>query len=428
LNPDPTNPTQTIRAFHRRGGELHAEEVALGRIAERFGTPCYVYSAGSLRERYRRLRSAFVEAFAPLEPIVAFSVKACPSLGVLGLLAKEGAAFDVVSGGELLRVARAGGDPRSVIFAGVGKTNEELELALEADVFQINLESEGELARLDAIAERRGARARAALRVNPELDPKTHRHLATGAKHSKFGIPLEEAARVLADARRFASVEIVGLHVHLGSMLRDPQLYADALDRLDPLVRAFPNHRPSTLDIGGGLAIPVGDEPELEPRRLAEALAPRVRAIGAQPILEPGRWIAAPSGALLATVLDRKRSGGHTILVTDAGMNDLIRPALYDAVHPVESLVSRGESQGSEIVDVVGPVCESGDVLAKRARIPTLSAGDRIAILDAGAYGFSMASNYNSRPRAAEVLVDGSEARLIRRRESFDDLLRGEST
>jgi diaminopimelate decarboxylase len=191
-------------------------------------------------------------------------------------------------------------------------------------------------------------------------------------------------------------------------------------------VAAFPNHRPRTLDLGGGLAIAEGREPELEPARLAEALAPRVIAIGARPIFEPGRWIAAPSGALVATILDRKRSGDRTILVADAGMNDLIRPALYDAVHPVECLLSR-ESQSSETVDVVGPVCESGDVLARRVRIPTMSAGERIAILDAGAYGFSMASSYNSRPRAAEVLVAGSEARLIRRREEFDDLVRGES-
>jgi diaminopimelate decarboxylase len=405
---------------------LCVDDLPLERVATAAGTPCYVYSARSLRDRYRSLRDAFSAAFAPLDPIVAFSVKACPSLGVLAVLAREGAAFDVVSGGELLRVARAGGETRRVIFAGVGKTDEELRLALESQVFQINVESEGELDRLDAVARAHGSRARAALRVNPGLDPRTHRHLATGAKQSKFGIPLEEAKRVLAAGARRPHVDLVGLHVHLGSMLRETQLYAEALERLEPLLALFPNHRPETLDLGGGLAIAVGTEGELTPEALAAALAPRVGAIGARPILEPGRWIAAPSGALVATVLDRKQSGGRTILVVDAAMNDLLRPALYDAVHPVEAL-GAGESQEKETVDVVGPVCESGDVLARQVSIPTLRPGDRIAILDAGAYGFSMASNYNSRTRAPEILVEGGEARVIRRRESFDDLVRGES-
>lgn len=414
-----------LRFSRRESGRLFAEDLALSVLAARHGTPLFVYSANSFRDRYRRLRDDLASALAPLTPLVAFSVKACPSLGILSLLASEGSSFDVVSAGELWRVARAGGDPRRVIFAGVGKTDPELDFALEADVFQINVESAGELSRLDALARQRSVRARVALRVNPELDPQTHRHLATGSRASKFGIPIGQVASILETIRRFPSVDVVGLHVHLGSMLRDPNLYGSALALLVELAGRVPGWRPRTLDLGGGFAVRVGGEAELEPGRVAAALAPNLLALGCTPIFEPGRWIAAPSGLLLARVLDRKRSGGKTLVVVDAGMNDLLRPALYDAVHPIES-VERAD-QANELVDVVGPVCESGDFLGRDVRLPALRVGDLVAVRDAGAYGFSMASNYNSRPRPAEVLVDGEVARVIRRRESFDDLVRGES-
>jgi diaminopimelate decarboxylase len=411
--------------FRRSGGELRAESVALTELADRFGTPLYVYSAGSFRGRFRQLRDAFARALAPLEPLVAYSVKACSSLGILGLLAREGAAFDVVSGGEVLRVVRAGGDPGRIIFAGVGKTDGELELALEAGVLQVNVESEGELDRLDKIARRRGTRARAALRVNPELDPRTHRHLATGKRASKFGVPVSTAAAILEKRRAFANVRIAGLHVHAGSMLSDAELYVEAIGALAPLVALFGKGELETLDIGGGLAIAAGSEPGLSPETLAGAVAPKILEIGARPILEPGRWIAAPSGLLLTRVLDVKHSGGRLIAVVDAGMNDLIRPALYDAKHPVEAVLDGGGGS-AESIDLVGPVCESGDTLARQVDVRGAHPGALLAILDAGAYGFSMASNYNSRPRPAEILVDGAAAHCIRDRETLDDLMRGE--
>lgn len=343
---------------------------------------------------------------------------------MLSLLAREGSAFDVVSGGELMRVLRAGGEAARVIFAGVGKRDDELDLAIEAGVLQINVESEGELRRLDRIAAARGVRVRAALRVNPGIDPETHRHLATGAATSKFGVPVEDARALLREAARLASVDVAGVHVHLGSMIRTTRPYLDALERLEPLLVDL-GERLSTLDLGGGLAIGSGDAPGLDPAALGEALAPRLRAIGARPIFEPGRWIAAPSGVLLTRVLDRKRVGDRWIVIVDAGMNDLLRPALYDAVHPVEA-VAAGDGT-VEVVDVAGPVCESGDVLARGVRLPSVRPGDLLAVLDAGAYGFSMASSYNSRPRPPEVMADHGELRVVRRRESFDDLVRGEA-
>ncbi len=411
--------------FVRIGGVLSAESVALTAIAESCGTPAYVYSAASFRSRFGSLRDAFRDALPGLEPLVAFSVKACPSLAILALLAREGAGFDVVSGGELRRVIRAGGGPNRTIFAGVGKTDEELDLAVDREVLQVNVESAPELARLDAIAVRRGQRARAALRVNPGVDPRTHPHLATSAPESKFGLSVEDARSVLRDASRLAAVDLVGLHVHLGSMLRDANLWTEALDRIAPLVDLFPGGKLGTIDIGGGLAVRVGDDPDLAPGALAGALAPRLRSLGARPILEPGRWIAAPSGLLLTRVLHEKRAGGRRIVVVDAGMNDLLRPALYDAPHDVEPVIDPGVAS-MEPADVAGPVCESGDFLARGVRLPPLAPRDLLAVRDAGAYGFSMASNYNSRPRPPEILVDGARHRTIRDRETFDDLVRGE--
>lgn len=412
-------------AFVRNAaGSLACESTELRALAERHGTPLYVYSAASFRSRYRRLAAACREHLAGLEPIVAYSVKACSSLGILRRLAVEGCGFDVVSGGELLRVARAGGDLGKTILAGVGKTDAELELALEARVFQINVESAGELARLDAVARRRGVRARAALRVNPAIDPKTHPHLATSAPTSKFGLELDEARAALAAPERFPQVELVGLHLHLGSMLRDAHLWEEAFEKIAPLLALFPGGRPKTLDVGGGIAIGVGSDPELAPEKWLSRIAPLLRRVGARPILEPGRWIAAPSGALLTRVLDVKNAGGRRIVVVDAAMNDLIRPALYGAVHPIEQ-AARVE-RAPRAVDVVGPVCESGDFLGKNITLPDPQPGDLLAILDAGAYGFSMASTYNSRPRAAEVLVEEGGDVLLRRRETFDDVVRGE--
>lgn len=416
-----------MRSGATQAGDWSMDGAGIEALAADFGTPLYVYSSAALRNRFQLLRDSFSAALAPLDPIIAFSVKACPSIGILSLLAGEGCAFDVVSGGELLRVARAGGDLRRVIFAGVGKRDDELDLALDAGVLQINVESAGELLRLDGIAQKRGVKARAALRVNPGVDGQTHRHLTTGVNTSKFGIPFEQTASILLDRARFRHVNIVGLHVHVGSMIDTPQPYLSALDRIEPLIQQFGKSGMTTMDVGGGLAIERDGRPGLHPATLAASIAPRLLKIGARPIFEPGRWIAAPSGFLLTRVLDRKQAGGRTLLVVDAAMNDLIRPALYDAVHPM-MVLGHGRANDTEtiIADVVGPICESGDILGRELELPTAKAGDLVAILDAGAYGFSMASNYNSRPRPAEVMVDASRAQVIRERESLDDLMRGE--
>lgn len=419
-------PMEMFNYFERRGAGLFVEDVPVAEIARREGTPVYIYSARSLRARYQYIYKSFSDALPGLTPIVAFSVKACSNLGILNLLAREGAHFDVVSGGELLRVARAGGDTRKVIFAGVGKRDDELELALDADVLQINVESRGELDRLQTIAARRGVQARVALRVNPEVAVHTHKHLTTGARASKFGMLRSVAAEILRNHAKFSNIQFKGLHVHVGSMLQIDEPYLRAVENLAELIASFPGGV-ATLDVGGGFAIPRAGEQGLDPRALAAALSPILLKIGATPILEPGRWIAAPSGALLTKTIDCKQSGDRKILIVDAAMNDLIRPALYDAVHPVEMVNLKNQpSNITEKFDLAGPVCESGDFLGRDVVLPPCEPGDLLLIRDAGAYGFSMSSNYNSRPRPAEILVDGATTRVIRARESMEDLWRGE--
>ncbi|MBI3820117.1 MAG: diaminopimelate decarboxylase [Planctomycetes bacterium] len=418
--------TDKLQFFRRIDGALHAESTPLADVAREYGTPAYVYSSASFAGRFQYIYDAFAKLVPGRESLIAYSVKACSNLTILRLLAERGSAFDVVSGGELLRVARAGGDPSRIIFAGVGKRDDELELAIDAGVLQINVESRGELDRLQTIARLRGARARVALRVNPEVDADTHKHLKTGAAASKFGMSKSDAAAILGQNKQYTNIEFAGLHVHVGSMLSACDPYANAIESVRELISVFPGPI-QTFDFGGGFAIDRASAPGLDPRVLAEKLAPSLIKIGARPILEPGRWIAAPSGVIITKVVDRKQSGGRTIVIVDAAMNDLIRPALYDAVHPMEKIkINNSGSRAAETVDVAGPVCESGDFLGRNVQLDICEPGDLIAILDAGAYGFSMASNYNSRPRPAEILVSGAHARVIRRRETFDDLLRGE--
>lgn len=420
--------------FQRAGGKLTVEGHSLSAIAEQYGTPLYVYSGTSFRKRFRYISDSFAAELSPLEPIIAYSVKACSSLAILALLAKEGSAFDVVSGGELLRVIHAGGDAKKVIFAGVGKTDDELRLALETDVLQINVESRGELLRLQNIAKKLHKTARVAIRVNPEVQVNTHKHLTTGSKTSKFGIPIDDARALLENYKQFDSIQFVGLHIHVGSMLDAPDPYLQALDRIETLISLFPNGKMLTIDAGGGFAVAREGKPGLDPKVFVRAIATKLKAWGAAPIFEPGRWISGPSGILLTRVLDCKRLDGRNIVVVDAAMNDLIRPALYDAVHPIEFVESKDSSTSSNNITinntdpttVVGPICESGDFLSRDAKLTNPTPGDLLAILDTGAYGFSMASNYNTRGRAAEILADGGSVRVIRRRETFDDLIANE--
>jgi diaminopimelate decarboxylase len=414
-----------VNHFVRRRGELYCEKVPLARIADEVGTPAYVYSTATLLRHARVFRSAL----RGLDVLPCYAVKAAGNLALLSLLAKEGFGFDIVSGGELHRVLRAGADPRRVVFSGVGKRPEELEAALRAGILQINCESEEELEQLAAVARTMRRRAPIAIRVNPEVDARTHPYIATALATSKFGIPAARARAAFRAAAALRGLEVVGLACHIGSQIEKVRPFVEATRRMRELylqLRAD-GHALRRLDLGGGLAVPYGDGPApASPEEYGRALVRALRGIDARILVEPGRLLVANAGVLLTRVLLRKRgAGGRRFAVVDAGMNDLLRPALYQAFHAVEP-VARPRS-GAEVVDVVGPVCESADVLAPHRRLPRLEPGDLIVVRTAGAYGMSMASQYNARPRPAEVLVSGAQFRVVRRRESLDDLLRGET-
>jgi len=414
-----------VNHFARRRGELYCEQVPLARIAEEVGTPAYVYSTATLLRHARVFRSAL----RGLDVLPCYAVKAAGNLALLALLAKEGFGFDIVSGGELHRALRAGADPRRIVFSGVGKRADELQSALRAGILQFNCESEEELEQLAAVARGLRRRAAVAIRVNPEVDARTHPYIATALATSKFGIPAARARAAFRMAARLRGLEIVGLACHIGSQIGKVRPFVEAARRMRELfvqLRAD-GHPLSRLDLGGGLGVPYGDGPApASPQEYGRALVRALRGIDARVLVEPGRLLVANAGVLLTRVLVRKKgAAGRRFAVVDAGMNDLLRPALYSAYHEVE-VVGRPRS-GTELVDVVGPVCESADVLAPRRRLPPLGAGDLIVLRTAGAYGMSMASQYNARPRPAEVLVSGTQFRVVRRRESLDDLLRGET-
>lgn len=416
--------------FRYDQGVLHAERSSLEALAREHGTPLYVYSAATLLDHYRKVR----DAFAPLGGWVAYSVKACSNLAILRLLAREGAGFDVVSGGELLRVREAGGRLTHTVFAGVGKTDGELETALDLGVHHLNVESREELERLDAIARRKGVLAPAALRVNPDVDPKTHRYITTGKKENKFGVDFETASAVFRDRKQFANVALKGVHMHIGSQLTDVAPYAQAVERVVAFADAQrkAGAELSWLNLGGGFGVWYEDRAARPVADFARAAAPFLEGKRYEVVVEPGRFICGNAGVLLTRVVDVKRSGGKRFVIVDAGMNDLIRPSFYKSFHavwPVRSDVDPRvpgavKAETLEAADVVGPICESGDFLALDRGLPPVARGDLLCVFSAGAYGFSMSSNYNTRPRAAEVLVEGGAARVIRRRESLEDLLR----
>lgn len=411
-----------MSGFHHLNGELYCETVPLARLADEFGSPLYVYSANALRENYRRLAAAF----APLTPLICYAVKANFNLSLLRLLRAEGAGFDIVSGGELYRARQAGADPAHIVFAGVGKTDAELDEGLAAGLGWFNVESADELARLNALAARRGIIATVALRLNPGVEPDTHHHIRTGGLGSKFGLPVAEALALARRAAGFPAVRLRGAHIHIGSQVPDPAASLRAIEVALDFIDAVPGL--DTLDLGGGFPVPYRDSdqfPSIEDfaAPLVARLRPLVGRLNFH--LEPGRYLVANTGALVATVQAVKAVAGRRTLVIDAGMHTLLRPALYDAYHRLLPL-RQAAAADALITDVVGPICESADVLARERLLPPLAAGDRLALLDAGAYGFSMASHYNAQPRPAEVLVDGTAARLIRRRETYSDLVRGE--
>jgi diaminopimelate decarboxylase len=403
--------------------DLYCDQVPLDAIARAAGTPCYVYSAQSILDAYH----SYTAAFTGIPHSICFAVKANSSLGVLSLLAKAGAGFDIVSGGELFRVLKAGGDPSRVVFSGVGKTAQEIEYALNNGIHSFNCESETELALIDALAGRLGKRANFALRVNPDVDASTHPYISTGLKDHKFGIDIADAEGVYSRALHFTNIEARGVSCHIGSQMLDIDPMLEAAAKVIELLERLraQGHDITDLDLGGGLGIAY--KPADQPSAIAtfaDRIRPLIEKTGARLMLEPGRSIVGPAGVLLTRVLYRKRSPKKEFVIVDAAMNDLIRPTLYHAYHEIIPLRKCGRK--TIHADVVGPVCESGDYLAKGRDLPGVLPGDFLAICTAGAYGFVQASNYNSRPRPAEVLVEGSTWRVIRERENLEDLLRGE--
>jgi diaminopimelate decarboxylase len=405
------------------GKDLYCEGVALADVAARAGTPAYVYSSAEIAGRYR----AYDEALAGLPHMICYAVKANSNLAVLALLAREGAGFDIVSGGELYRVLQAGGDAAKTVFSGVGKTAAEIEFAIAEGIHSFNCESEAELQLIDSLAARRGARAAFALRVNPDVDAATHPYISTGLSEHKFGIPIAEAEGVYERARSFRNLEAVGVSCHIGSQILDPTPIVEALEKLAPLVerlraRGIPIR---DLDVGGGLGIayrPEDQEPEIG--SFIVRMRARLERAGVNVLLEPGRSIVGPAGVLVTRVLYRKQTARKEFIVVDAAMNDLIRPALYSSHH--EILPVRQSDRPPVLADVVGPVCESGDFLARDRVLANVMPGDYLAVCTAGAYGFVASSNYNSRPRPPEIMVEGGAWRVVRRRETHEDLIRGE--
>jgi diaminopimelate decarboxylase len=407
-----------------RDQTLYMEEVPLADVARREGTPSYVYSHAGILERLQ----AYQRAFGDVPHKVCYAVKANSNLAILKLLAESGAGFDIVSGGELFRVLKAGADPRSVIFSGVGKTAQELDYALEHEVRSFNCESEPELALLDSLAARRRRKARVAVRVNPDVDAATHPYISTGLKKHKFGIDITEAEGVYERARALENLTLDGVSCHIGSQILDIQPMLEVFDKMLALAerlraRGWPIR---SLDLGGGLGVsykPGDHAPDIA--GYVQAMRAKVAGRGFEILIEPGRSIVAEAGLLLTRVLYRKTNGEKEFIIVDAAMNDLLRPALYNSHHEIIPL--RENQAGVITADVVGPVCESGDFLARNREMPNVMPGDVLAICTAGAYAFVAASNYNARPRPPEILVEGGGYRVIRKRETLEDLIRGES-
>ena len=410
--------------FLYSGNDLYCEGAALADVAARVGTPAYVYSAQTILDNFR----AYDDAFGDIPHLVCYAVKANSSMALLALLARAGAGFDIVSRGELFRVLRAGGEASKVVFSGVGKTAEEVDYALAQGIHAFNCESEAELALIDAIAARRGASVGFAIRVNPDVDAATHPYISTGLSQHKFGIDIASAAAVYARAGQFRNLSAEGVSCHIGSQILDPKPIFEAVDKVLALATELraQGHPIRRLDLGGGLGVAYR-EGEQAPAigDFVRGMDARLRDSGLRIEVEPGRSIVGPAGVLLTRVLYRKRNGSKEFVIVDAGMNDLLRPSLYRAHH--EIMPVRKSSLPRITADVVGPVCETGDFLARDREMADAMPGDYLAVMTAGAYGFALSSNYNSRPRAAEALVEGATFRVIRARETYADLIRGET-
>ena len=409
--------------FEYHNGELQCEQVALNSLAEQYGTPLYVYSRATLEKHWH----AFDQALASRPHLVCYAVKANSNLAVLNVLARLGSGFDIVSSGELLRVLAAGGDPSRVVFSGVGKQPQEMQLALEKGIRCFNVESEQELETLNSVAASMHKKAPISFRVNPDVDAKTHPYISTGLKENKFGIRIDDAERLYQKASQLEHIDIKGVDCHIGSQLTNLAPFVDALDRVLALVErlATLGIKLQHMDLGGGLGVRYKQENPPSPADWASALDERLNLYPGEIIIEPGRAIAANAGVLLTRVNVEKKTPDKNFAIVDAAMNDLMRPALYSAWQNIIPLKQTATLETS-VYDVVGPICETGDFLGKDREL-AIQPGDLLAIRTSGAYGFSMSSNYNSRPRAAEVMVDGAQHYLVRARETFDDLIRGES-
>lgn len=428
-----------MHGFSYKDGELFCEDVALQSLAEQHGTPLYVYSAGTITDHFKRLD----KALNGVDHEIAFAVKANSNLSVLRLLATKGAGFDIVSGGELFRVIKAGGDPAHCTFAGVGKTREEIVYALEQGIYSFNVESEEELRYLNEVAGELGKIAPAAVRVNPNVDAKTHKYISTGKSENKFGVDFEKIPDLYDRAAvELPNIKLRGLQMHIGSQLTSIDPFIEAVEKVTPMVRALKQkHGIEFWSIGGGIGIVYQDslqsgtpewwssksesERPLTIEKYGEELVPRIKDLGLKILLEPGRYIVGNAGVLLTRCLYEKKGSAKTFKIVDAGMNDLIRPALYEGHHEIVPLI---QPKSDELikVDVVGPICESGDFFCQDRPLPDFNPGDNVALMSAGAYGFVMASNYNSRPLPAEILVEGTDATVVRKRQTLDDLIEGE--
>ncbi|NNE90271.1 MAG: diaminopimelate decarboxylase [Verrucomicrobiales bacterium] len=426
-----------MHSFRYQGGSLHCEDTNLESLAREHGTPLYVYSKATILDHYRRLAAGMSE----LDCLICFATKANSNIAVLNLLAEEGAGFDIVSAGELFRVEKAGGDPGKCTFAGVAKTRKEIEYALDRGIFSFNAESEAEVRHINEIAGEKGVKAPIAFRVNPNVDAKTHAKITTGKSGNKFGVDFDLVRDAYARAAELPNIEVRGLQMHIGSQLTTVNPFVEAVEKVGPLVEELKsNYGIEFFSIGGGIGIVYEDSLDsgdldwwsqgqnraLTIEQYSEKLVPLLKPLGLKIILEPGRYMVGNAGVLLTEVVYEKQGTTKTFKIIDAGMNDLIRPTLYEGHHDIVP-VKEPSGTKTEIVDIVGPVCESGDFFAQNRELPSVDEGDLIAVLSAGAYGFVMASNYNSRPFPAEILIDGETAHVIRARQSFDDLIAGET-
>lgn len=421
-----------MNPFQYRNGQLFCEDVSVAKLVEQHGTPLWIYSKAHFLHQLRQIQTAFAE----VDPVICYSVKANGNLSILKMMAQAGSSFDVVSGGELFRVKKAGADTTKVVFAGVGKTDEEIRFALECNILKFDVESEAELDAIAFVAKSMGTIGRVALRLNPDIDAKTHSKTTTGKKGNKFGMDIERASQLAEKVLKNPHLQLSGIHMHLGSPILTTDPYEAAAKKAVEVVREYRSkgHPIHWINLGGGFGISYRNNEGLPASEYAKVIVPHVKEAGCRLTLEPGRFIAGNSGILISQVIFRKVEGGKTFLIQDGGMNDLIRPAMYDSFHRVWPVtpsvempeVVEGEIAGCEKVDVVGPICESSDYFAKDRYLPPMQRGDKLAIFSAGAYGTAMSSNYNAKPLAAEILCDGETSKVIRRRQTLDELIANE--